>query len=213
MITLVDKALEAYAVACSRKVPELMEALREYTLGNTDMPQMQVGPLEGNFLKVLVRITGARRIVEVGTFTGYSGLMLASGLPADGELITCELSEENAAIARRFFDMSPYRDKIRILRGPAADSLATLEGSFDMAFIDADKGGYITYFDMIREKMRPGGLIVVDNVLWSGRVLQEPDEQDDSTKAIVAFNNHIRALADLDKVMLTVRDGMYLIVT
>jgi len=212
MLTLVDKALEDYAVACSRKVPELMVALRDYTQANVAYPQMQVGALEGNFLKVLVRITGARRIVEVGTYTGYSGLMMASGLPEDGELITCELSEENASVARRFFDMSPDGHKIRIERGNAAETLDRLEGPFDMAFIDADKSGYITYFDRIRPMMRPGGLIVVDNVLWSGRVLDDPADRDPSTQAIVAFNDHIRALADLDKVMLTVRDGMFLIV-
>ena len=212
MISLVDERLETYAVEHSREVPALMDELRDHTYAHVDLPQMQVGSLEGNFLKVLARICGAKRIVEVGTFTGYSGLMLASALPEDGKLYTCEISPENAATARTYFDKSPHGSKIEIKLGPAAESLAQLEGPFDMAFIDADKVGYITYFDLILPKMRPGGLIVADNVLWSGRVLQDTAEQDESTKAICAFNEHVRAQADLDKVMLTVRDGMTLIV-
>jgi len=213
MLTLVDQAIEDYAQNNSSAVPPLMEELKMYTLKNTELPQMQVGPLEGNFLKVLARITGARRIVEVGTFTGYSALMMASGLPDDGELITCELDETNADIAQSFFDKSPHGSKIRIARGPASQTLAALQGPFDMAFIDADKGGYINYFNLILPKMRRGGLIVADNVLWSGRVLDAPNEQDQSTQAIVAFNQYIKDQANLDKVMATVRDGMTLIVT
>ena len=208
----IDPKLEAYAIRNSRPVPEIFEALRQYTETNTNLPQMMVGPIEGNFLKVLARLVYARRILEVGTFTGYSGLMMASALPDDGHLYTCELSEEHANIARRFFDMSPHKDKITIQRGPAADSIKALDGPFDMAFIDADKVNYTNYFELIRPKMRPGGLIVADNVLWSGSVLKDPAQMDESTKGIVQFNEHIRQLADLDKVMLTVRDGMFLIV-
>jgi len=212
MISLVDERLEEYAVAHSTPVPELMHELREHTHAKTELPQMQVGPMEGNFLKIMARLIGARRIVEVGTFTGYSALMMASALPEDGELITCELNPEHAEIAQRFFDRSPHGRKIAIKLGPAAETLAKLEGPFDMAFIDADKGGYIGYFDAIRPKMRPGGLIVADNVLWSGRVLEPGDGQDESTRAIVAFNDHLLDLAEMDKVMLTVRDGMTLAV-
>ena len=139
--------------------------------------------------------------------------MMASALPDDGELITCELDTEHADIAQRFFDRSPHSSKIRIARGPAQETLAGLEGPFDMAFIDADKAGYIRYFDLILPKMRPNGVIVADNVLWSGDVLQDEAEMEDSTKAIVAFNKHVRDHAELDKIMVTVRDGMTLIVT
>ncbi len=208
----IDRDLEDYAARHSKPVPRIMEEMREYTWANIDLPQMQVGPIEGNFLKVLVRITGAKRIVEVGTFTGYSGLMMASALPDDGELITCEVDQQNAGVARRFFDKSPHGHKITIELGPAAETLARQEGPFDMAFIDADKVNYIRYLDLILPMMRPGGLIVADNVLWSGRVLDPPDEQDDSTRALVAFSEHVSKQAELDKVMLTVRDGMTLIV-
>lgn len=212
MIKLVDQNLEDYARAHGSPANALLEELREYTWGKMAMPQMQVGLIEGNFLRVLVRATQAKRVLEVGTFTGYSALNLAAGLPDDGRLITCELNPENAAIARSFFDRSPDGHKIEIRLGPATETLATLEGLFDLAFIDADKTNYTRYFEMIRPRMRSGGLIVVDNVLWSGRVLEPVSAQDADTAAIVAFNQHVARLVDLDKVMLTVRDGMTLIV-
>ena len=211
MIQLVDEKLEQYAREHTSPTPDLLAELAAYTHANTELPQMQVGQLEGMFLKVLVRITRAKRVVEVGTFTGYSGLMMASGLPDDGELITCELDPKNAEIARRFFDKSPHGDKIRIELGPAAESLAKLSGPVDMAFIDADKQNYVRYFDLLLPKMRAGGLIVADNVLWSGQVLDEPSEQSESTRGIVAFNEHVRKHESLDRVMVTVRDGMTLI--
>jgi caffeoyl-CoA O-methyltransferase len=210
---MINHNIEAYARANSRPVPELLEELRQYTHDNIDMPQMQVGSLEGNLLKVLVRITGAKRILEVGTFTGYSGLMMASGLPEDGQLITCELDEKIAGVARSFFDRSPHGKKIQIKIGPALESLNNIEGPFDMAFIDADKVNYTRYFDNILPKMRSGGLIVIDNVFWGGRVLHPPEEQSESTRAIASFNQHVRHLHENDRVMLTVRDGMTLVVT
>ena len=212
MLSLVDDALEGYAAEHARPVSALMDELREYTFSQVDMPQMQVGPIEGNFLKILARLCRARRIVEVGTFTGYSGLMMASALPEDGELITCEIDPKIAAIARSFFDRSGFGTRIGIRVGPAAQSLASLDGPFDMAFIDADKQNYVTYFDLLRPKMRPGGLIVADNVLWSGKVLARSGADDVSTRGIRAFNAHVRGLASLDKVMLTVRDGMMLVI-
>lgn len=212
MQRLISQNIEAYASANSRPVPELLDELRDYTHKHIDLPQMQVGPLEGNVLKVLARITGAKRIIEVGTFTGYSGLMMASGLPSDGELITCEIDPKVAEVAQSFFDRSPHGKKIHIKLGPALESLAGLNGPFDMAFIDADKVNYTNYFNAILPMMRPGGLIVIDNVLWSGNVLQSEDEMSESTKAIAAFNEHISDLVEHDRVMLTVRDGMTLVV-
>jgi len=212
MLTLVPEEVEAYAVANTKPVPPLLEELRNYTLSNTSMPQMQVGPIEGNFLKVLARIIGARRIVEIGTFTGYSALMMAAGLPRDGELITCEIDESNAKIAQSFFDRSQHGKKINLILGPASETLSKIHGPFDMAFIDADKGGYIDYFEAILPMMRKGGLIVADNVLWSGKVLEGEHSKEESTKALIGFNQHISRYAEKDRVMLTVRDGMTLIV-
>ncbi len=212
MINLVDQKLEDYARAHGSPASALLEELRAYTWEKVAVPQMQVGLIEGNFLRVLVRVSQAKRVLEVGTFTGYSALNLAAGLPDDGQLITCELDPGNAAVARSFFDRSPDAHKIEIRLGPAAETLAALEGPFDLAFIDADKINYTRYFEAIRPLMRSGGLIVVDNVLWSGKVLEPAHDQDAETAAIVAFNQHVARLVDLDKVMLTVRDGMSLIV-
>lgn len=203
--------LEYYALAYSTPTSELMEELRLYTESNTKMPGMQLGPSEGRFLKMMVGLMGAKRIIEVGTFTGYSSMMMASALPEDGVLITCELDPGLAATARSFFDRSEFGDKIHIEVGLAAETLDRLDGPFDMAFIDADKGNYINYYKALRSKMRSGGLIVADNVLWSGLVLQDPAVMDDSAKSIVAFNKYIREEQDIEKLMITIGDGMTLI--
>ena len=203
--------IEFYAQAYSTPTSALLEELRLFTGQHTDMPGMQLGVAEGSFLKMMVGLIGAKRIVEVGTFTGYSSLAMASALPLDGTLITCELDPGLAATARRFFDRSEHGQKIRIETGPAAETLEQLDGPFDMAFIDADKGNYINYYQQLRPKMRSGGLIVADNVLWSGLVLQDPAVMDDSAKAIVAFNKYIREEQDVEKLMLTIGDGMTLI--
>jgi caffeoyl-CoA O-methyltransferase len=170
-------------------------------------PQMQVGRIEGRFLKMLVRLTGARRVLELGMFTGYSALMMAEGLPEDGCLVTCDVNPQAEEIARRYFAESPYGGKIEIRMGPALETIATLAGPLDMVFIDADKGNYINYYEACLPLLRPGGLIVADNVLWSGRVLRP---EDDDSRAIVAFDQHVQADARVENVCLTVRDGMML---
>ncbi|CAM2010387.1 O-methyltransferase [Acanthopleuribacter pedis] len=212
MLTLVSEAIEQYARENTTPLPELLQELSKATYAKTDLPQMQSGPLAGQFLKTMARVSGASRILEVGTFTGFSALMMAMGMAEGGHITTLEYSEDNAAIAREFFDKSPYKDQIEIKLGPAADTLKTLSGPFDMAFIDADKVNYINYFDAILPKMRPGGLILIDNVLWSGKVLAPESEQEESTKAIAAFNAHLRNLEHLDKVMVTLRDGITMVV-
>ena len=140
-------------------------------------------------------------------FTGYSGLMMAEGLPEDGRLITCDVDPKAEAIARRYFAESPHGHKIEIRMGPALDTLRTIKGPIDMAFIDADKENYPDYYEACLGLLRPGGLIVADNVLWSGRVLKPEDE---STRAIVAFNERVQADQRVENVCLTVRDGMML---
>jgi caffeoyl-CoA O-methyltransferase len=208
MSEIVDPKIEAYAAEHTLPVPALLEELAEVTRQKTTAPQMMVGRLEGAFLKVLVGLLGARRVVEVGTFTGYSGLWIASALPEGGELITCELSEEHAAIARGFFDKSPDGKKIDLRVGPALETLKTIEaGSVDLIFIDADKVGYSAYYEEGLRILRKGGLVVADNVLWSGRVL---DPQEESDRAIVAFNEMVRGDDRVEHVLLTVRDGMML---
>lgn len=206
MSFIVDERIEAYAEAHTTPDGELFERLAEETRAKTTAPQMMVGRIEGQFLAALVGVTGARRVLEIGTFTGYSAISMASALPADGELITCDVDPEATAIARRYMDESGHGDKIEIRLGPALETLATLEGSFDLVFIDADKPNYRMYYEASLPLLTDDGLLIADNVLWSGRVL-EPGG-DESTAAIKEFNDHVIGDERVVSVMLTVRDGM-----
>lgn len=206
-MTLIPESIEAYAEAHSEPVAPLFEELRKETYASMRSPGMQVGRLEGDFLKLLVRLSRARRVLEIGMFTGYSGLMMAEGLPDDGELITCDVDPKAEEMARRYHAQSPHGRKIKIRMGPALDTIATLQGPFDLVFIDADKGNYSRYFDAVLPLVRQGGLIVADNTLWSGRVLAP---QSDDDRAIVAFNDKVAQDPRVEKVLLTVRDGMTL---
>jgi caffeoyl-CoA O-methyltransferase len=208
-LTLVPEEIEAYAEAHTEVPSPLFEELREATYAEMKSPQMQVGRLEGSFLRMLVRLTRARRVLELGMFTGYSGLMMAEALPDDGgQLITCDIDPKAEAMARRFFARSPHGKKIEIRMGPALETIAQLQGELDLVFIDADKENYSNYFDAVLPKLRQGGLIVADNTLWSGRVL---DPQSTSDRAIAAFNDKVAKDPRVEKVQLTVRDGMTLI--
>ena len=197
--------------AHDRTTPEskLFQRLRDETYARMSAPGMQVGRIEGQFLKMLVRLTGARRVLEIGMFTGYSALMMAEGLPEDGRLITCDVDPKAEEIASRYFAESPHGRKIEIRMGPALDTIKGLDGPLDMVFIDADKGNYSNYYDACMPLVRPGGLIVADNVLWSGRVLKAEDADED-TRAIVAFNEKVQSDPRVENVCLTVRDGIML---
>ena len=205
MLTFVPEPIERYAEAHSTPQPAIFEELSRETHAKTKSPQMLVGPLEGGFLKLLVRATGARRVLEIGTFTGYSALMMAEGLPADGELVTCDVSRESTDIAKRFWARSDHGPKIRLELGPALRTIAALEAPFDMVFIDADKESYVAYWEACVPLLRRGGVIVCDNVLWSGKVL-EPKEAVD--RAVADFNRHVVADRRMETVMLPFRDGV-----
>jgi caffeoyl-CoA O-methyltransferase len=207
MISLVSEDLERYAEAHTEPLDPLFEELREETQRSMADPQMQVGRVEGTFLKMLVRLSGARRALEIGMFTGYSGLMIAAGLPENGELTTCDVDPKAEAVARRFFARSPHGKKITIRMGPALETIATLAPPIDFVFLDADKVNYSNYFDAVVPLMSSGGLLVADNVLWSGKVL---DPKEGSDRAIVAFNERVARDPRVEKVMLTIRDGMTL---
>ncbi len=206
-LTLVPEAIEAYAQAHTEPVPPLLEKLREETYASMDSPQMQVGRVEGAFLRLLVRLSRARRVLELGTFTGYSALMMAEGLPDDGELVTVDVDPKAVEVARRYFAQSPHVKKIRVLLKPALEALAELKGPFDLAFIDADKESYPRYYEAVLPLLRHGGLLVADNALWSGRVL---DPKHESDRALVVFNDLVAKDGRVEKVLLTVRDGMML---
>jgi caffeoyl-CoA O-methyltransferase len=204
---LVAKEIEEYCRIHTTSLPAAFDRLREETYAKLEMPQMQVGLLEGRFLGMLVAITNAKSVLEVGTFTGFSALAMASALPEDGKLITCDVSEVSTEIAKRHWADSPHGKKIEFRMGPAATTIDTLSGPFDLVFLDADKGNYKTYWEKSLPKLRRGGLLVVDNVLWSGRVLN-PQEQSDHD--IVAFNKHAAKDPRVEIVMLPVRDGIML---
>ena len=199
--------IESYAEKHTTPPTEVLKKLLRATYERTEIPQMAVGAVEGAFLKMIVQISGARRVLEIGTFTGYSALTMAEGLPDDGELITCDINQKTVAIAEEFWAKSPHGKKIRAMLGPALKTLAKLPGPFDLVFIDADKENYPAYWKACLPKLNSGGLILADNVLWGGSVLK-PKTKDE--KAIVHFNQIVARDHRVEAVMLTVRDGITL---
>lgn len=208
MRTLTSPGIDQYAEEKTTDHDELMTSLMKETHEKMDLPQMLTGPVEGRLLKLLVKLSGARRVLEIGTFTGYSALSMAAGLPEDGELITLDLNPVSLELARSYFEKSPHGGKIKIMEGPALETIEKLEGSFDFVFIDADKANYLNYYEAVLPLLKSGGAIVVDNVLWSGKVL---DPKAKSDIAIDEFNKHVAGDDRVEKVLLTVRDGVYLI--
>lgn len=201
--------VDDYAEASTTPPPPWLTALAEETKGTQECPQMLTGPVAGRLLDMLAWATGARRVLEIGTYTGYSALTMAAALPEGGRVTTLELDPERAAFARRHMDASPFGDRIEIVVGPALESLARLEGPFDLVFVDADKTGYPAYFEAVLPLLAERGLIVLDNMLRGGRVL-EPGG-DEGTAAIRDLNARLAADARVAAVLLPVRDGMTLV--
>jgi predicted O-methyltransferase YrrM len=211
--TFLPEPLERYLFDVLSPRTPVQDRLRKETQA---LPQagMQIGPDQGLFLGLLVRMLDARRVVEVGTFTGYSALAMAMALPPDGRIVCCDISEEYTAIARRYWKEAGVADRIDLRLGPATETLGRLmatEGpaSQDLAFIDADKSSYDAYYEACLQLLRPGGLIAIDNVLWSGRVA-DPAVKDADTSALRALNLKIRDDRRVDAVVLTVGDGLTL---
>lgn len=206
-------AIEDYVWTHTRE-SEVARQLRERT-ASLAQAQMQIGPDQAAFLALLVRSTGARRCIEIGTFTGMSALAVAGALPADGKLVCCDISEEWTSIAREYWARAGVSDRIDLRLAPALDTLNDLLASgrheqFDFAFIDADKSGYDAYYELCLQLLRPGGLIALDNMLWSGRVA-DPDRHDPDTDAIRALNAKIHADLRVDATLLTLGDGVMLV--
>ena len=205
--------LAAYVVRVGAREPDVLARLREETAA---LPQhgMQIAPEEGTFLAMMVELTGARRCIEVGTFTGYSSTAVALVLPADGHLVCCDVSEEWTALARKYWDEAGVADMIDLRIAPAADTLDQLladgeESTYDFAFVDADKSGYDTYYELLLRLVRPGGLIAIDNTLWSGHVLDQ-DSDDEDTQAIQALNAKLANDERISLCLLPVADGVTL---
>jgi caffeoyl-CoA O-methyltransferase len=208
--TIADPDLEAYAAAHSTPPPQHLGRIMAVTRAWSDMAGMMVDEVEGRLLTLLAALCGARRILEIGTFTGYSALSMAEALPPDGELVTLELRADHAAKAREHIEQAGMSDRVRVVEGPALESLARLAGPFDLTFIDADKARYPDYYDAVLPLMRPGGLIVADNVLRGGRIL-DGASKDPNDVGMRTFNDRVAADDRVETVMLTVRDGISLI--
>jgi len=209
-LSLVSAAIEEYAAGhTSARGPEL-EALARETRQTLASPRMLSGPIEGRLLEMLVFVSGARRVLEIGTFSGYSALSMAEGLAPGGHIITCEVSPEHAEVARRHIAAGPHAGRIEVIVGRALEIIGGLDGPFDLVFLDADKSGYEDYYEAALAKLAPRGLIVADNTLWGGRVL-DADGADEDTAALIRFNDRVAADSRVSCVMLTVRDGITLI--
>lgn len=201
--------LHAYAVAHGTPPDAVQESLIARTAELGRISGMQIAPEQGALMTLLTKLVGVQFAVEVGTFTGYSSLCIARGLAPGGRLLCCDVSEEWTAIAREHWVKAGVDDRIDLVIAPAADTLRALPADppIDLAFIDADKTGYRTYYDEIVERLRPGGLVLVDNVLWSGNIVDESDQSDD-TVALRAVNDHIAGDDRVEVVMLPIADGL-----
>ncbi len=210
MLTLLSPDLAAYVEDHAPAEAALLTELKEATYSQLEDPQMQVGRVEGGLLRLLAMTVAARRVVEIGTFSGYSTLSLAAGVSEAGRVITCDIDPIATDLAKTFWDRSAHGHKIDLRLGPALDTLQTLakdQDPIDLAFIDADKTSYEAYWEALVPMMRVGGLIIADNTLWSGKVLHPADPSD---HALVAFNARVRADPRVDAVLLSVRDGVML---
>ncbi len=204
-MNFIDEKIEAYAETHSEQSSELVTEIHDWTVENSDMSRMLSGGLQAAVLRLLARSVGAKRALEIGMFTGYSALAVAEVLPQDGELITLDIDPDSEAIARSFFARTPHGSKIKIRIGHALDVIPSLDGPFDMTYIDADKVNYIRYYEAVMPLVSSGGLIIADNVLWSGEVLNPEDE---SAVALDEFNRHVLADARVTNTLLPIRDGL-----
>jgi caffeoyl-CoA O-methyltransferase len=201
---IIDPRVEEYVERFTTPHESLLAELSEETARELGMPQMLTGPVAGRLLELLVWSSQPKRVVEIGTFSGHSALAMAAALPDGGRIEACEIDPERAAFAQRYFDRSPHGSKITLHVGPALETLEQLEGTFDFVFIDADKEGYVDYYEAVLPRLAERGLIVADNTLAGGRVVDE-------TPPIAAFNEHVAADPRSVQVLLSVRDGMTLI--
>ena len=200
----IARYIEEHAV----REPQVLRELRAATK-SVPMSGMQIGADQGHFMAILVKLMGAKRCLEIGTYTGYSALAVALALPKDGTIVCCDVSEEWTAVGRPFWKKAGVEKKIDLRIAPALETLKKLKGPFDFAFIDADKGNYIHYYERCLELVRRGGLIVVDNVLWSGEVANEK-AKDEMTVALRRFNDHVHKDERVELAMLSIGDGVTL---
>lgn len=210
MLHLIDNKIETYSVFHSTRPSKYCQAIFDYTLKHVPYSQMLIGELEASFLGFLIGLIKAKRVLEIGCYTGYSALAMAERLAGNGEVITLDLDPENTKIAQEFWKKSPDGSKVKLILGNALESLQKLTGSFDFVFIDADKTNYKNYLLKVLPMLSQKGMIAADNCLWGGEVLKTHSQEKD-TKAIIEFNDYVKNRKDLHSVLLPIRDGIFLI--
>ncbi|MFD2037178.1 O-methyltransferase [Belliella marina] len=203
--------LLAYCESHTTEEDELLLHITRETHAKVMMPRMLSGHLQGKTLELITKLLNPKTILEIGTYTGYSGICMARGLSKDGKLITLDINDEIAPMVREFFNQSGLADQIDYRLGNALDLIPALEGNFDMVFIDADKANYINYYNLVIDRMNPGGIILADNVLWSGKILvQEGKKVDKDTKTLLEYNKMVQDDPRVENVLLPIRDGIML---
>jgi caffeoyl-CoA O-methyltransferase len=207
---IVPEEIDDYAAAHTTAPPAYLSELAEETRANLRSPQMLTGTIEGRFLELLVHGLQARRVLELGTYSGYSSLSMAAGLPEGGHIDTCEFDETHAEVARRHIAASPYADRITVHLGPALETIEQLEGEFDFVFVDADKVNYLNYYEALIPRLAENGLMAFDNTLWSSRVVDESDDSEE-TRTMRELNDRLAADERVVAAQLTVRDGVTLV--
>lgn len=209
-MNFIPEELDNYVVKHSQDEPELLQELNRETYQKILIPRMLSGHFQGRFLSMIAKIINPKNILEIGTYTGYSALCLAEGLAADGELHTIDYNEELRDFQRKYFDRSEFGEKIIQHTGNALDIIPKLNQTFDLIFIDADKENYCNYFHLVIDKLNSGGIILSDNVLWSGKVIEKLDPSDEATKGLIAFNTLLKNDDRVETIILPIRDGLSL---
>lgn len=203
--------IEEYSAAHTEAENELLKSLDRDTHANVLSPRMLSGHMQGRFLSMISRMIRPDRILEIGTYTGYSGICLCEGLTPTGKLITIDVNEELESFTRRYFDQTPFGDRIDYRIGKALDIIPTLDETFDIVFIDADKLNYSAYYTLCLDKVRPGGFLIADNVLWSGKVVQPLKKVDKDTQAMLDFNRMVHEDDRVSNILLPIRDGLMIL--
>ena len=202
----IDPALERYAENFTDPEPEYLKELAEETRANVELPQMLSGHLQGRFLSMISKLLRPELVIDIGTFTGYSAMCLAEGLADGGSVHTIDINEKLAPLVERYLRKAGLHDRVHQHLAPATEVLSSIEGLADLVFIDADKGNYSNYFDLVIDRLRPGGIIIADNVLWSGRVLER--DKDDETRALAAYAEKVNSDPRVENLLLPLRDGL-----
>jgi len=207
-MNFIPDSIDDYVVNHSQKEPKLLQQLHKETWQKVLNPRMLSGAFQGRVLSMISKLTHPATILEIGTYTGYSALCLAEGIQEQGTLYTVDKNEELESFAKKYFDKSPYKNQISQLVGNAIDIIPTIDTKFDLVFIDADKSNYVNYFKLVIDKMNSGGVILSDNVLWSGKVVEEINPKDIDTKALIAYNKLLNSDPRIETVLLPIRDGL-----